>query len=363
MRVVYWLIAILAGAILGAGIVYWRLERRPSAGEPAQVSRPVTASLIAVSQPVVRTLSRQVPWVGAVQSRASVQLKALQSGLVEVIDAADQMPVRRGDVILRLGGPQIETQRVRLQTDLESLKAQLDLANQTVERLRQNLGQQLTTADQVAAAQEAQVKLQAGLRDAQLALDSFEQQARVVSPMAGVFTNRRVSPGQTVSAGDTLADVVDSNNLRIVASLFPPEGASLEGRQATIRLDQNDRVAGVVARVLPEASGTGAAGVWIEGPQINERLHPGQTVSGDVTADVKQALTVPQSAIVYDANEQPYAFVQEGGAYESRAVRLGLTQDGWVEVLSGLEKGRPVVTQGAYELFYRRFNEQFKVED
>jgi len=363
MRIVYWLLAILAGMALGAGIVYWRLERRPSAGEPAQESRPVTAPLIAVSQPVVRTLSRQAPWVGVVQSRASVQLKALQAGLVEAIDAADQMPVRRGDIILRLGGPQIETQRVRLQTELESLKTQLDLATQTMERLRQNLGQQLATADQVAAAQEARVKLQAGLRDAQLALDSFEQQARVVSPMAGVFTNRRISLGQTVSAGDALGDVVDSNSLRVVASLFPPERASLEGREATVRLDQNDRVAGVVTRVLPEASGTGAAAVWIEGPQINERLRPGQTVGGEVTVDTRHALTVPQSAIVYDVNEQPYIFVQQDGTYESRAVRLGLTQDGWVEVVSGLEEGRPVVTQGAYGLFYRRFNEQFKVED
>jgi cobalt-zinc-cadmium efflux system membrane fusion protein len=115
--------------------------------------------------------------------------------------------------------------------------------------------------------------------------------------------------------------------------------------------------------VLPEASGAGATAVWIEGPQIDERLHPGQTVSGDVTLDIRQALTVPQSAVVYDANEQPYIFVQEDGTYTFRAVRLGLTQGGWVEVLSGLEQGRPVVTQGAYELFYRRFNEQFKVED
>jgi membrane fusion protein (multidrug efflux system) len=363
MKAAYWLVAILAGAALGAGIVYWRLERRPSAGEPTGESRPVTASLIAVSQPAVRTLSRQVPWVGVVQSRASVQLKALQAGRVEAIDATDQTPVRSGDVILRLGGPQIETQRARLQTDVQSLKTQLDLANQTIERLQQNLGQQLATADQVASAQEDQVKLQAELRNAQLALESFEGQARVVSPMAGVFTNRRVSPGQTVGAGDAMGDIVDSNNLRIAASLFPPEGVSLEGREATIRLEENDRLAGTVARVLPEASGAGATAVWIEGPQIDERLHPGQTVSGDVTLDIRQALTVPQSAVVYDANEQPYIFVQEDGTYTFRAVRLGLTQGGWVEVLSGLEQGRPVVTQGAYELFYRRFNEQFKVED
>ena len=74
-------------------------------------------------------------------------------------------------------------------------------------------------------------------------------------------------------------------------------------------------------------------------------------------------LAVPASAVVYGPEEQPYVFIQEGAAYVQRRVRLGLTQDGWVEVLSGLELGQFVVTQGAYELFYRQFTRQFQAED
>ncbi len=46
-----------------------------------------------------------------------------------------------------------------------------------------------------------------------------------------------------------------------------------------------------------------------------------------------------------------------------RRVRLGLAQDGWVEVRAGLTPSQRVITQGAYELLHSKFSEQFKVED
>jgi RND family efflux transporter MFP subunit len=367
LRVGRWVIVVVVVIIMAAGIglLYRHLENRPPAGAiaPAPISSIATA-LIATSQPVTRTLSQAVPWVGVVESQALVQLKALQAGRVDTIEARDETPIKEGATILQLAGPQIEMQRARLQADVESLQSQLALAGQTVERLKQNLGAQLATVEQLATAQESQIKLAGELRSAQLALQSFEQQARIVAPVAGVFTHRQVSPGQTVGAGDPIGEIMDSNNLRIVASLFVRGTVALEGREATIRLDKTQSLTGTIRRIGPQAGSTGATVVWIEGPQINERLHPGQTVGGEVTIAIRQAaLTVPQSAIVYDANEQPLIFIEKDGAYESRPVRLGLAQGGWIEVLSGLEPRQAVVTQGAYELFYRRFNEQFKVED
>jgi multidrug efflux system membrane fusion protein len=283
---------------------------------------------------------------------------------VEAIEARDQEPIEAGAVVMQLGGPGIEAKRAQLQTGADSLESQLDLARQTVERLRQNLEEQLTTQDQVAAAQETQLKLQAQLRDAQLALESFEKQPHIAAPMAGIFTNRRVSLGQMVSAGDVVGEIIGRDHLRIVASLFPPEGIALEGKEAAVRFGENQDLNGIVRHALPQASDTGATAVWIEGPQVDQRLRPGQTVSGEVTVEAKAAaLAVPESAIVYDVQEQPYVFVQQDGTYERHSVRLGLTQEGWVEVLSGLERGQSVVTQGGYELFYREFNRQFKVED
>jgi len=289
---------------------------------------------------------------------------ALIAGRVEAIEAKDQMPIKEGAIVVRLGGPQIETQRARLQAKVESLKSQVDLAHQTVERLVQCLKERFVKKDQVAASREAEIKLQLQLRQAQLSMESFMKQIHVVAPMTGIFTNRRVGRGQTVSPGDVLGEIIDRDHLRIAASLFPPDGIDLIGKEVTVRLGGNQLLVGIVRVVLPLADSAGATRVWIEGPQMDKRLYPGQTVSGEVTVEVKAAgLTVPGSAIVYDSEERPCLFVQKDGAYEPRSVKLGLVQDGWVEVLSGLEQDQSVVTQGAYELFYRRFNEQFKVRD
>lgn len=320
--------------------------------------------LIATTQPVIRSISSEIPWIGFVESQASVELVALVEGRVESIEAEDQMPIEAEAMVMRLGGPQIELRRQQLQADIESLNSQLSIAEQTVQRRQKLLKERLSTDDQFAAAQEAELKIRAELRDAQLALDSFEKQTLIVGPVAGVFTNRRVSQGQTVNAGDVVGEIIDQDHLRIVASVFPPEHVALQDKEATIRHDESEHLTGTVRRVLPEAGGTGATTLWIEGPEIDGQLHPGQTVGGNIVIEVKpETLVVPESAIVYDTDERPYVFVPKDRDYEPRRVQLGMMQEGWVEVISGLDPNETVVTQGAYELFYRRFNEQYKVQD
>jgi len=202
------------------------------------------------------------------------------------------------------------------------------------------------------------------LRETRLSLKALENQINLTAPIDGIFTNRLVSVGQEVNAGQVVGEIIDTGRLRITASLFPPRVIELQGKEATIRLSENQTLTGIVQRVLPQALSTGAVTVWIEGPQIDTQLRPGQMVGGDIVFKVKpNTLAVPQSAIVYDSQEHPYLFVSEDSAYKSLSIQVGQEQDGWVEVLSGLKQDQLVVTQGAYELFYRKFNEQFKVQD
>lgn len=366
MKALGYVLLVVAVGAASAGATWWLMSSRRAPVEhhgPAS-SQPEAPPLIVTSQPSRRTFTRQVPWIGTVQSQASVRLVALVEGRVEAIEAKDQQPIEAEKPVMRLGGPQVESQRTQLQAGIDSLQAQAALAEQTVKRLEQDLKAQLTTKDQLAAAQESQLKTQAQLQAARLGLEAFKEKLDISAPVAGVFTARRVGVGQTVEPGQEVGKIIDPDNLRIVASLFPPPGTDLAGKEAAVRLDGSTAVAGIVRRVLPQADDSGATEVWIEGPSIDRQLKAGQTVGGTVTLNTQpSALAVPSSAIVYGEGEQPYVFIAEEGTYRQREVHLGLTQDGWVEVLSGLEPGQSVVSQGAYELFYRRFSQQFKVED
>ncbi len=334
------------------------------AGKTGSESSSALESLIGTAHPAKRTFKRKVSWVGTVESQASIELTALVAGRVKIIDARDQHPVKMGQSVMRLGGPQIEDTRVGLTARIKSLQTQIRLAGEILVRLKENLKTRLTTKDQVAAAQEAKLRLETQLREARLNLKTLKRQSHITAPINGIFTNRRVSVGQDVAAGQVIGDVVDTDRLRVKASLFLPRDLELQGREASIRLNENQTVTGIVRQVLPLASSTGAVTVWLEGPQIDAQLRPGQTVGGEIVAESRSGvLAVPESAIVYDARDQPFLFVGKDGTYERLGVQTGMAQDGWVEILSGLREDQLVVVRGAYELFYRKFNEQFKVQD
>jgi membrane fusion protein (multidrug efflux system) len=366
MKVKHCIVLVLTVSLASMAMTYWYMKTRSSAVKPhaTMETRLAVPPLIRKALPTKRAFTLHVPWFGTVESKASVELTALIPGRVEVIEAEDQARIQEGKLVVRLGGPQVEEQHNKLRDEVKSLKSQVDLVRQKVKRLKQSLKSRLATKDQVAAAQNLQVKLETQLDEDRINLETFEKQIYISAPMSGTFTNRRVSAGQNVNAGQVIGEIIDADHLRITASIFPPQGIELQGKEATIRLSENQTLTGLIRRVLPQALNTGAVTVWIEGPRIDAQLRPGQMVEGNMVVKVRpDTLAVPESAIVYDSQEHPYLFVAKDSSYVPLSIQLGQVQNGWAEVLSGLEQDQFVVTQGAYELFYRQFNEQFKVKD
>jgi multidrug efflux pump subunit AcrA (membrane-fusion protein) len=66
---------------------------------------------------------------------------------------------------------------------------------------------------------------------------------------------------------------------------------------------------------------------------------------GHVLADAPEVLTVPRSAVIWPGG-QPIVYVDAGGHYESRSVKLGRAGDEFWEVRDGLQAGERVVTTG-----------------
>ena len=81
------------------------------------------------------------------------------------------------------------------------------------------------------------------------------------------------------------------------------------------------------------------------------RLRVGQSVILHVeTAQVKEAVVIPESAIV-EEGDQPIAFVQiSGETFEKREIQTGARDAGFVQVVEGIREGERVVTKGAYAI-------------
>ncbi|MCF6178783.1 MAG: efflux RND transporter periplasmic adaptor subunit [Geopsychrobacter sp.] len=356
------LIVLMGGLILPL----WALpgcavaEAAPRAGE-TQADSP----LISLARPELRIFTQQIPFEGQVEAKKTTTLTATLTAQITAIKVEDQARVKEGQLLVLLGGYQVTGERSRLTTEVESLKAQLELVRQTQQRVKKNLQAQLATNDQLVAVQSSLIKIETQWQQTQAKLALFEKSLRITAPISGTFTRRQASVGQRVNAGQLIAEIIDTDQLRIAAFIVPPVGLELQGRVVRIRWDEKQPVMrGIVRRVLPQDSNTGALKIWIEAEQLERRLRPGQTVAGRVMLTARtKSLAIPQSAIIYDSAENPTIFIPSNGDYVPQQIQLGQVDDGWAEVLSGLSTDQTLVTQGAYELFYRKFNEQFKVAD
>ena len=233
MKHKYLITLVLVVAIIGFGAyALWRIDSRGTVTEDtARRFLPRPRSLIATAPPARRTFTLQVPWIGTVESQASVELTALMAGRVESHRGRGSTSDQKGQSVMRLGGPQIEDARARLTAEIQSLETQVRACPGHTGTARRK--PQDPVGDQGSGGRGAGGEGQAGgaIGRSTVESENLDEQSRITAPMSGIFTNRRVSVGQEVAAGQVLGEIIDTARLRVAASLFPPQGirASRQG--------------------------------------------------------------------------------------------------------------------------------------
>ncbi|HEW79865.1 MAG TPA: efflux RND transporter periplasmic adaptor subunit [Phycisphaerales bacterium] len=321
-------------------------------------------NLIKTSLPQCKDFKVTEHFFGKAYAKNKVTITALEAGMIFSVDVADESFVKKGDVIFTLGGARINASTAAIKQKIESLKQQQSLAESTLSRKQQAREQRIASFDELDKAKVTLANLNTQLKEAVGQLQALEDAIRIKSQISGIFTNRKVNAGQNVEKADVLAEIIDPNNLRIAATLFPSESAQLQGCSAAIHTAGGKILSGVIISVLAQRTSAGGTMAWLESDDINEKLKPGDVVSGDVQLTThKKALAIPEKAIVRDEQEKTYVFIKQTQGYTKQQVRTGLSSNEWVEVLSGLAESDEVVTEDAYELFYQDFNKVYKVAD
>ncbi|WP_115530984.1 efflux RND transporter periplasmic adaptor subunit [Xanthomonas campestris] len=310
-----------------------------------QTSAPAASKPIPV---VVQAVSVQ-PWNSTVQSiatvraRESVALTAAVSDVVEQVNFDSGDEVKAGQLLLRLRG--------------NSQQAALTAAQATFEETEQLYRRQLSLVGQQLVAKST-VDTQRALRDAaearvqQMRAEITDREVR--APFSGVLGIRQVSPGSLITASTvitTLDDVermyvdfqVPESQLGLVelgnavngnAAAYP--GAQFEGEVAAIdsRIDETTRSVTVRA----------------DFPNDDRRLRPGMLLDVRLFQPARQALVIPEIAVVQVGRESYVFRVKPDSSVERADVRLGERRDGKVEILEGVKPGERIVVDGTGKL-------------
>ena len=182
----------------------------------------------------------------------------------------------------------------------------------------------------------------------------IDRTARVSSPLAGTIVARKVGPGQFVKpdSPDALLTIADLSTVWLLADVYESDapliktGQSIEVRVTAFPNETfTARIAYIGASVDPTTHRVAVRSVV---QNRGRKLKPEMFASFRVVTDSEtDSLAVPVSAVVHEGSKTSVWVKHSGNAFARREVTLGLEQGGYVQVLSGLQAGDQVVSEGS----------------
>ena len=175
----------------------------------------------------------------------------------------------------------------------------------------------------------------------------------VTAPVAGEIVERLVGPGQLLQAGATQCFTIsDTGSVWVLVNVY-------QGDLAFIRVGQGVEVAtdsypetfhGKISYIAPSMDATTRtlqARIVAQNP--GRKLKKDMYVSAIVrAAAIENALTVPEAAVLRDAENEPFVYVQDAAnEFSRRQVVLGEAGNGRVQIKSGLKDGEHVAGNGS----------------
>lgn len=353
-------------------------------GDAAEIAADATR-LIVRAQPVEsRAFERRLKVQGSLESKITAQVAARTDGNLNTlwVDKGDVViagetalfqvdPSRHQDALI-IAEQNMEVARAALavanasedKIKAEARKVEMDFGRYT--RLHKEgkvtdnefetsevAREQAKAGLAVAAAQvnlaERQLKqTEAGVAIAQKNLDD----TKVVAPISGAVSARLAEPGEQMSVGRVILKIEDLSVVEASAYLPAQYYPEIIPGQTKFHLMINGHDAGDIL-------------VSYRSPVINPTLRtfeikgrvdtssglavPGSMADLTVVFETHEGLAVPSSSIL-TRNQKQIVFVVQDGKAVSTMIETGLQNDGWTEIVSGLDTGKTVVIEGQTQL-------------
>ena len=297
-----------------------------------------------VSQTVVgtRPFTDRIEVLGAAKGRQSVTITSNTAELITAVHFTDGQTVSRGQVLVELKSDQENA-------GISEAQARLAQAERDYKRWK-------TLADQGIAPRATAEQYLAALEAAKAAVGTAQAQKldRVIrAPFSGRVGISDVAAGTLISPGTAIVTLDDVSVIRVDFSIPDQYLQTLRiGLPIAARPDAlpgetfQGRIAQIDTRIDPA---TRAIKARAEFPNAGGRLKPGMLVKVAIDQGMRQSTAVPEAAIQFEGTQASVFVIAKGpkGQMARRTnVETGLSQDGFVEIRSGVKAGDKIVADG-----------------
>lgn len=289
--------------------------------------------------------------------------------------------VERGSPLFEIDSPEV----VQAQTDLiaavqglDKTKAQLSLAQRTLNRLSDLLTAKATSVREVDQARSDAAGAELDVKTAEGSLASARNRLRVLvgrsaeeitrvekervinptfvvtSPIPGTIVNRKIGPGQYVRSdfAEPLFGISDLSTMWLKASVPENDIPHVKpGQEIEVRVPA---LPDSIFKARITAVGAASDAVTRRVVVRSEIANPGSILKSEMfatfkitTGEARTAPAVPAEAVVREGQLSTVWVEQSPLVFQRRKVSIGVEQDNRLQIVSGLSPGERVIGRGA----------------
>lgn len=305
---------------------------------------------VSVALPLQQTVVDWSDFVGRFEAPSTVEVRARTGGFLQAVHFRDGQYVRKGQLLFTLDPRQA-------QAALASAQAQAAQARGELQRAEALVATQAISRELYESRKANALVADANVRARQLDVEF----TRVVAPISGTVSDRRVDPGNVIaggsSAGDVLTTIVstspiyftfDASEAQLLATQRAGGGKSGASLQVRLQDETEYRWSGKVDfsdNAIDGTSGTVRMRAVIANP--GGFLKPGMFGHARLEgAAPYQALLLPDTAIASDAARKVVYVANADGSVAVKPVVLGPLSNGLRVIRSGIAPTDKVIVNG-----------------
>ena len=337
-------------------------------------------------------LTSMISASGEIKPKKNVNISAQVPGRIIKIGVEEGEEIKAGAFLLQLDSTQYEANADRDRAMIRSMNAELIQAEarhardkNIYDRQSKLFDEELISKDQLEAAKAqyevsaAQLKaIQSQIAQAEASLKSTLDnlsKTTYVSPIDGIVTSLQVEEGEVAiigtmnNPGTVLLTIADLSVMEVEVEVDETDVVAVRnGQEANVRVDAypdvifKGKVTEVGSSALQKLTGGVSTQeskdfkvvVTLEDPPY--RLKPGLSASADIiTAEIKDALVVPISALVVRESDEPDpsrpnakkeeegVYVTDNGRAKFQPVEKGIMGGMMIEIKSGLQENQEII--------------------
>lgn len=325
--------------LVAAAAVMISVARMPGRTEdlPPKEVPPVNVEVLEIE--AIRRMPDILELPGTLEPNRVVQVPAELAGKIEEVFVEEGQEVEKGQLILRLD-------TALLEAEFKRAKAQAEFDLRTRQRSEELLRKGVLNQSQVEEV-EARATISA------VALDVAQtrlERATVEAPIYGILNVLTHEAGEYVSAGDTVAEIVDISTIKVVVHIPERDVQYLSlGNKIALSVDSLPGVSltgsvTYISEVADAATRTTRIEVTVENRA--RRLHTGMIVRAQIPRrSLSNVIMIPLSSVI-PLEEGRVVYVVSGDRAERREVTLGIIRGSQVQALNGLDSGELLIVKG-----------------